>query len=149
MPSKPSAHSKSSNPQPSQLSNCSIQATTIQPTTIQPTEQARTDQKQHSHLINIHQRKHPHKDTKNVHNRRRQARKKAAQNTPEGWTKLTRRESHSSSPAPGRVAGLSALSSLEGPWKPTQRALPKGSAMELLPQRALPRKKVHSSIPRS
>ena len=47
MPSKPSAHSKSSNPQPSQLSNCSIQATTIQ-----PTEQARTDQKQHSHLIN-------------------------------------------------------------------------------------------------
>ena len=67
--------------------------------------------------------------------------RKQPQNTPEGWTKLTRRESHSSSPAPGRVSGLSALSILDGPWKPNQRALPGGSAMELLPQRALPRKR--------
>ena len=55
----------------------------------------------------------------------------------------------SSSLVLGRVSGLSALSIMDGPWKPNQRALPEGSAMELLPQRALPRKRFTLAVPRS
>ena len=72
--------------------------------------------------------------------------RKQPQNTPEGWTKLTRRESHSSSPAPGRVSGLSALSIMDGPWKPNQRALPKRVGHEIASPKGAAKKEVHTSI---